>query len=67
MKDIRCDYFSDHYLEGEISKEGWLKLKINESNNKCSCIYLSKDSAIELIKELVDELENIEINGKMPY
>lgn len=67
MQDIRCDYYSDHYLEGEVISNGLLKINIVSDNNKSSSVLLSKESAKELIKELIYELENIKAINKSPY
>lgn len=69
MKDIRCDYHTNHYISGNTDN-GFLELRINEYSahfgEMGSSIYLSRESTIELIKELVDQLQNIEYVEKSP-
>lgn len=59
---IRCDFYSDHYLEGEI-EDKLLKLTIcngDFNENYSTELYLSKEGAVKLAKELLNEVEFIE-------
>lgn len=59
---IRCDFYSDHYLEGEI-EDKLLKLTICNGDfceNYSTELYLSKEGAVKLAKELLNEVEFIE-------
>lgn len=63
---IRCDFYTDHYLEGEI-ENGLLKLTIHNGDfceNYSTELYLSKEGAVKLAKELLNEVEFIEQVGK---
>lgn len=59
---IRCDFYTDHYLEGEI-EDKLLKLTICNGDfceNYSTELYLSKESAVKLAKKLLNEVEFIE-------
>lgn len=63
MVYLRCDFYADHYMESEID-EGYLKLLVYNSTEDddsiANEIYLSKESVVDLVTQLLNQLDDIE-------
>lgn len=63
MVYLRCDFYTDHYMESEID-EGYLKLLVYNSTEDddsiANEIYLSKESVVDLVTQLLNQLDDIE-------